>query len=56
MVVDNRFENAVAHYLQCLVSQVLGKLDGIAVFDITPAMVVGPFAVAKHWMIDQDAE
>ena len=56
MVVDKRFENVIVHYLKSLVSQVLGKFVGIAVVDIVPAMVVGPFAIAQYWMIDQDVE
>ena len=30
------------------------KLAGIAIIDIVPAMVVGPFAFVQYWMIDQD--
>ena len=56
MVVDNRFGNAVAHYLQRLVAQVPDMIVGIAVVDIEPAMVVGPFVVVQYWMIDQDEE
>ena len=56
MVVDNRFGNAVAHYLQRLVAQVLDVIVGIAVVGIEPALVVGPFAVVQYWMIDQDEE
>ena len=54
MGVDNRFENAIVHYLQSLVSQVLGMFAGVAVVDIVPAMVVGPFSSAQYWKIDQD--
>ena len=56
MVVDNRFGNAIAHYLQRLVAQVLDMIAGIAVVEIEPAMVVGPFVVVQYWMIDQDEE
>ena len=56
MVVDNRFGNAVAHYLQRLVAQVLNMIAGIAVVEIEPALVVGPFFVVQYWMIDQDEE
>ena len=56
MVVDNRFGNAVAHYLQRLVAQVLDMITGIAVVEIEPALVVGPFVVVQYWMIDQDEE
>lgn len=54
MIVGNRFENTVAHYLQSFVAQVLGKLAGIMVVDIVLAMVVGPFFVVQYWMFDQD--
>jgi len=56
MVVDNFFGNAVAHYLQRLVAQVLDMIAGIAVVEIEPSMVVGPFAVVQYWTIDQDEE
>jgi len=48
MVVDNRFGNAVAHYLQRLVAQVLDMIAGIAVVEIEPGMVVGPFVVVQY--------
>jgi len=54
MIVGNHFEHTVAHYRQSFVAQVLGKPAGIAVVDIVPAMVVGPFAVVQYWMFDQD--
>jgi len=56
MVVDNFFGNVVSHYLQRLVAQVLDMIAGIAVVEIDPAMVVGPFAVVQYWMIAQDEE
>ena len=56
MVVDNRFGNVVAHYLQRLVAQVPDMIAGIAVVDIELAMVAGPFAVVQYSMIDQDEE
>ena len=46
----------VAHYLQRLVAQVLDMIAGMAVVEIEPALVVGPFAVDQYWMIDQDEE
>ena len=54
MIDGNRFEYTVAHYLQSFVAQVLGKLAGIVVVDIAPAMVVNPFVVVQYWMVDQD--
>ena len=54
MVVDNPFGNAVAHYLQRLVVEVLDMIAGMAVVEIEPALVVGPFDVVQYWMIDQD--
>lgn len=54
--VDNRFGNAVAHYLQSLVAQVLGMFAKIVVVDIVLAMVVGPLVVTQYWKIDQDVE
>jgi len=48
MVVDNCFGNAVAHYLQRLVAQVLDMIAGIAVVEIELAMVVGPFVVVQY--------
>ena len=56
MVVDNCFGNAVAHYLQRLVTQVLDMIAGIADVEIEPTLVVGPFSVVQYWMIDQDEE
>ena len=50
----NRCEHTAAHYLQSFVAQVLGKLVGIAVVDVAPAMVVKPFAIAQYWTFDQD--
>ena len=46
----------VAHYLQRLVAQVLDMIVGMAVVEIEPALVVGPFVVDQYWMIDQDEE
>ncbi len=40
--------DTAAHYSQILVAHVLGKLAGIAVVGIVPAMVVGPFVVAQY--------
>ena len=54
MTFGNRFEYTATHYLQSFVAQVLGKLAGIAVVDIAPAMVVRPFAVVQCWMFNQD--
>ena len=54
MIVGNHFEYTATHYLQSFVAQVLGKLVGIAVVDVAPAMVVKPFVVAQYWMLDQD--
>jgi len=48
MVDIDRFEYTAAHYLQRLVAQILGKLVGIAVVDIAPAMVVKPCAVVQY--------
>jgi len=56
MVVDNRFGNAVAHYLQRLVAQVLDMIAGITVVEIEPTLVVGPFAIVQYRIIDQDEE
>jgi len=56
MVVDNCFGNVVAHYLQRLVAQVLDMIAGIAVVEIEPALVFGPFAIVQYWKIDQDEE
>ena len=56
MVVDYRFGNAIAHYLQRLVAQVPDMIARIAVVEIEPALAVGPFAVVQYWMIDQDEE
>ena len=56
MVVGNRFVNVISHYLQRLVTQVLDMNVGMAVVEIEPALVVGPFAVVQYWMIDQDEE
>ena len=54
MIVGNRSEHTVAHYLQSFVAQVLDKITGIVVVDIVPAMVVGPFDVVQYWIFDQD--
>jgi len=54
MVDFDHFEYLVAHYLQRFVAQILGKLVGIAVVDIAPAMVVKPCAVVQYWLFDQD--
>jgi len=56
MIVDNFFGNAVAHYLQRLVAQVLDMIFGIAVVEIELAMVIGPFSVVQYWMINQDED
>jgi len=56
MVVDKCFANAVAHYLQRLVSQVLDMIVGIAVVEIELAMVVGPFTIVQYSTIDQDED
>ena len=48
MVDFDRFEYTAAHYLQRFVAQTLGKLVGIAVVDISPAMVVKPCVVARY--------
>jgi len=40
--------DTATHYLQRLVAHILGKLAGIAVVGITPAMVVKPWAVVQH--------
>jgi len=48
MAVNNCFGNAVAHYLQRLVAQFLDMIAGIAVVEIEPGMVVGPFAVVQY--------
>ena len=53
--VHNHY-NMVAHYLQRLVAQVIDMIAGMAVVEIEPALVVGPFAVVQYWMIDQDEE
>lgn len=42
MIDVDRFEYTAAHYLQRLVAKILGKLFGIAVVGIVPAMVVKP--------------
>jgi len=54
MVDIDRFECTTAHYLQRFVAQILGKLVGIMVVDIAPAMVVKPCAVVQYWLFDQD--
>jgi len=48
MIDGDRFECTTAHYLQSFVAQVLGKLAGIVVVDIAPAMVVKPLAVVQY--------
>ena len=40
--------DTAAHYLQRLVVHILGKLIGIAVVGIAPAMVVKPWAVVQY--------
>jgi len=54
MIGVGHFEYTDAHYLQRFVAQILGKLVGIAIFDIAPAMVVNPFAVVQYWLFEQD--
>ena len=54
MVDFDRFEYTAAHYLQRFVAQSPGKLVGIVVVDITPAMVVRPCAVVQYWLFAQD--
>ena len=54
MIVGNHFEYTAAHYPQSFVAQVLGKLAGIMVVDIAPAMVVKPCAVVQYLLFDQD--
>ena len=54
MIDGDRFEYMAAHYPQSFVAHVLGKLVGIAVVDIAPAMVVKPFSVVQYWMFEQD--
>ena len=39
--------DTAAHYLQRLVSHILGKLVGIAVVGIEPAMVVKPWTIVQ---------
>ena len=56
MVVDNRFGNAISHYLQRLVAQVLDMIAGMGVVEFEPALVVEPFVVDQYWMINQDEE
>ena len=48
MVDFDRFEYTAAHYLQRFISQILGKLVGIAVVHIAPAMVVKPCAIVQY--------
>ena len=48
MVVGNRFVNAIAHYLQRLVAQVLDMISGMGVDEFEPALVVGPVAVVQY--------
>jgi len=45
MIDGDCFKYTTVHYPQSFVAQVLGKLAGIAVVDIAPAMVVKPFVV-----------
>ena len=40
--------DTAAHYLQILVAHILGKLVGIAVVGIAPAMVVKPWTIVQH--------
>ena len=52
MVDVDHFEYTAAHYLQIFGAQILGKLVGIVVVDIAPAMVVRPCVVAQYWLFD----
>ena len=54
MIDVNCFEYTATHYLQIFVAQILGKLVGITVVDIAPAMVVKPFSVVQYQLFDQD--
>jgi len=54
MIDGDRFEYTDAHYPQSFVAKVLGKLAGIVVVDIVPAMAMKPFSVVQYWMFDQD--
>ena len=54
MVDIDHFEYTATCYLKRLGAQILGKLVGIVVVDIAPAMVVKPFAVVQYWLFDQD--
>jgi len=54
MVDFDHFEYTTAHYSQRFVAQSLGKLVGIAVVDITLAMVVKQCVVVQYWLFDQD--
>ena len=54
MVDVDRFEYTTAHCFQRLGAQILGKIVGIVVVDIAPAMVVRPCDVAQCWLFDQD--
>ena len=44
----DRFGYTVAHCLQRFAAQLLGILAGIVVVGIAPAIVVTPYAVARH--------
>ncbi len=48
MIDGDHFEYTAAHYLQSFVAQVLGKLVGIAIVDIAPAMAVRPLVVTQY--------
>lgn len=52
IIDDSCFEYTIAHYLQIFVAQVLGKLVGIMVVDVAPAMVIKSFTVAQYWLFD----
>jgi len=48
MIDVYQFKYMATHYLQRFVAETLGKLVGIAIVDIAPAMVVKPFAVVQY--------
>ena len=54
MVDFDHFEYTTVHYLQRVVARILGKLVGIVVVDIAPAMVAKPCVVVQYWLFDQD--
>ena len=47
VIIDDMVDTA-AHYSQRLVAHILGKLAGIVVVGIAPAMVVKPWTVVQH--------